>query len=153
MAIHTRGIQPCKAAESEEETVFQVCTRSSREAAETRAHKPATGQFKAAMETVGKLRKTNHQQTPPPSPVQRTNLHCTIFTKHIIKHNRVFITDCQEIPPHLHSNLICHTEAHAPTKSSCICSPPHTFSPTHALRETCTRAHTHLACSCARFFF
>lgn len=45
---------------------FQVCIRSLREAAETLTHKPAAGQFKAAMETVGKLQKTNHQQTPPP---------------------------------------------------------------------------------------
>lgn len=76
-------------------------------------------QFKAAAERGGRRLK----MTPPTTPQLRTNLYPCTFAEHIIKHNRVFITDCQEIPAHLHSNLICHTE------SSCIqeiilCAPP-----------------------------
>lgn len=97
--------------------------------------------FKGAVERVGRLLKmTPHPSATPPQPphrvVDQSRLH--IFTKHIIKHNRVFITDCQEIPLHLHSNLICHTEAHASKKSSCI---PPTFSPTHEHAHTQRHAH------------
>lgn len=89
-------------------------------------------QFKAAAERGGRRLK----MTAPPTPQLRTNLYPCTFAKHIIKHNRVFITDCQEIPAHLHSNLICHTE------SSCIqeiilrappFSPPHFVLRTHPL--------------------
>lgn len=77
-------------------------------------------QFRAAAERGGRLLKMT---APPTTPQVRTNLYSCTFAKHIIKHNRVFITDCQEIPAHLHSNLICRTE------SSCIqeiilCAPP-----------------------------
>lgn len=71
----------------------------------------ASQQFKAAAERGGRLLKMT---APPTIPQLWTNLYSCTFAKHIIKHNRVFITDCQEIPAHLHSNLICHTE------SSCI---------------------------------
>lgn len=68
-------------------------------------------QLRAAAERGGRPLKMT---APPTTPQLRTNLYSCTFAKHIIKHNRVFITDCQEIPAHLHSNLICHTE------SSCI---------------------------------
>lgn len=68
-------------------------------------------------------------------PELQATLHSCTFTKHIIKHNRVFITDCQEIPLHLHSNLICHTEAHATKKFSYMPSP---WCYTHMRTHTCT---------------
>lgn len=74
-------------------------------------HACAPLQFRDAAERGGRLLKMT---ALPTTPHLRTNLYSCTFAKHIIKHNRVFITDCQEIPAHLHSNLICHTE------SSCI---------------------------------
>lgn len=85
--------------------------------------------------------------SPPPPPLRPPHRvvdqsRLRIFTKHIIKHNRVFITDCQLI---CLICLICHTEAHASKKSSCIPPPPF-------LLHISTHTHAGACTPCARGF-